>query len=199
MSNNICTTCESTNTEPDIKVDGRQRYKCLDCGITLFFDGEEVPPPQIPALGTEAHFDRHRDKILADRLAIGHAKTLVKWGISYQAWLEIKPRWVKEGTVVEDLRSLTKRLSREEAIARIEAGKKPIEAKVVGSPKKAPTVSEVRGKIPSGKEKEYLKAGDKVWIAVGLTVEQIEEQLRELEYLRGYKQAILDMHGHKDA
>ena len=37
--NHICKVCDSTNTVSDIKIDGRQRYKCLDCKI-LFFDDD---------------------------------------------------------------------------------------------------------------------------------------------------------------
>ncbi|KKN12108.1 hypothetical protein LCGC14_1019790 [marine sediment metagenome] len=35
-----CRRCDSTNTEPEQFVAGRQRFKCLDCDI-LFFDEEK--------------------------------------------------------------------------------------------------------------------------------------------------------------
>jgi transposase-like protein len=41
-----CKVCHSGNTESDIKVDGRQRFKCLDCKI-LFFSEEVQANPEM--------------------------------------------------------------------------------------------------------------------------------------------------------
>ena len=50
-----------------------------------------------------------------------------------------------------------------------------------------------RNNPPDVLRDEFLKAGDKVWVATGLTIRQLEEKLRRIEYLEGYRQAVLDV------
>lgn len=57
--------------------------------------------------------------------------------------------------------------------------------------KRTPTVREEVGKTPKGQGKEFLRANDKIEITVG----RLEELLREIEWLRGYLQAVLDIAG----
>ncbi len=63
------------------------------------------------------YFNQHRDEILADRLRIGHGRTMIKWRIGAITWAELKRKWVEQGIRVPDLRKATKK----ETAARIEA------------------------------------------------------------------------------
>ncbi len=101
--------------------------KCLMCGrLHEAKPAAEQVKKAKPLLQAKRHhgFDQHCDEILADRLAIGHGRTLVKWHIPMKMWVELKAWWVNEGTIVEDLRRSSRRLTSEEAIARVKAEKK---------------------------------------------------------------------------
>jgi len=200
-SNPICRVCDSQNTKPDVVVDTRQRYKCCDCR-TLFFNDldddksnitrsfdlapvtpitvvktlpiKEIPQPRQPKIrgpkmgakrGLYAigkYLDKHRDEILADRLANGQAAMLLNWRIPYSTWHHTSTRWRKEGVKVPDLRGVNKKTEtiREEA--------KTLTKEII-------------------MEKDVL-----VTVGRRITLGQLEEILKELEWLRGYKQAVLD-------
>lgn len=55
------------------------------------------------------YFNEHCDEILADRLTLGHKLALDKWGISSGVWLTLKPRWIRKGVVIRDLRGSAKK------------------------------------------------------------------------------------------
>lgn len=125
----------------------------------------------------ETYYDQHRDEILADRLSIGHGKALTKWKIAYSVWLKLSRRWRGKGIEVVNL---TKR--------RADAATTERQTEKRGF---VPTAREERGKTPAGQHKEFLKAQDTIEITVG----RLEEILREIEWLRGYRQAVLDQLG----
>ena len=49
MNNHTCKVCDSTNIEFEEMIVERQRFKCLDCGILFFDDGEKPEKAKIIA------------------------------------------------------------------------------------------------------------------------------------------------------
>lgn len=164
-----------------------------ECGKIIYSQISEPLPlkrnkntKQEPQTRVYTYFDQHRDEILADRLSIGHGKTLTKWNISLAIWMELKPRWVKEGVVIEDLRRSSRRLILKEAKAKVEIDEKHTE-EVLNISYTSAVQQELKESIPGSEDFIPIKVG------------RLEEILRELEWHKGYRQAVLDVFGNESS
>jgi len=59
MSNHICKACNSQNTEPEIIIHGRQRFRCLDCKV-IFFDDLPIEPGVDPKIEVKTPEEKPR-------------------------------------------------------------------------------------------------------------------------------------------
>ena len=178
-------------------------------------------PRKLPRMHSKrlAFCERHKKEMVADYYSMTLRAYFHKWRISAQTWIKLREIWSvkKKGhagrTSTKQIKVPITKMGRPQtgkathcidcgvelyiAKNRIREGKeyrcgRCRSRNAAKAPRRritTPTVREEVGKTPKGQGKEFLRAADKIEITVG----RLEELLREIEWLRGYRQAVLDI------